>query len=267
MKMRLMTLLLALAMTVSLTACGGNGASSAQGGTSSAQTSADTSADQAAGNEEALPEEEPEDPEEPEETQNAVEEPSGENTEAAQKPPAPVEKPAEKPAEKPVQKPAEEPEPAEKPVSGGASGSSSADTGSQAPAAQSVDLTAFYESQTTAYGEGNFPAMMALDGEALDVMYPGLSDLSPKQCLVYMPMISAVAAEYALVEVSSADQVETVKTIFQSRIDYQVEQGAFYPATVEKWQNSTRIVSNGNYVMLVCFDRCDDAVSSFNALF
>ena len=44
MKTRLMTLLLALAMTVSLTACGGNGASSAQGGTSSAQTSADTSA-------------------------------------------------------------------------------------------------------------------------------------------------------------------------------------------------------------------------------
>ena len=109
--------------------------------------------------------------------------------------------------------------------------------------------------------------MMALDSDALDVFYDGLSDLNPKQCLVYMPMISAVAAEYALVEVSSADQVETVKSIFQSRIDYQVEQGAFYPATVEKWQNSTRIVSNGNYVMLVCFDRCDDAVASFNALF
>lgn len=264
MKTRLMTLLLALAMTVSLTACGGNGASSAQGGTSSAQTSADTSADTSAENEEAIPEEEPE---ESEETQSAVEEPPAE--EAEQKPPAPAEKPAE---QKPVQKPAEQPKPAEKPVSGGSTGSSSsagssADSGSQAPAAQSVDLSAFYESQTTAYGEGNFPAMMALDGEALDVLYPGLSDLKPKQCLVYTPMITAVAAEYALVEVSSTDQVETVKSIFQSRIDYQVEQGAFYPATVEKWQNSTRIVSNGNYVMLVCFDRCDDAVSSFNALF
>lgn len=262
MKTRLMTLLLALAMTVSLTACGGNGASSAQGGTSSAQTSADTSADISA-EQETVPEEEPEEPEEAEETQPAVEEPSEEEPESAQKPPAPVEKPAEKPA----QKPAEQPKPAEKPVSGGASGSSSADTGSQAPADKSVDLSAFYESQTTAYGEGNFPAMMALDSDALGVFYDGLSDLNPKQCLVYMPMISAVAAEYALVEVSSADQVETVKSIFQSRIDYQVEQGAFYPATVEKWQNSTRIVSNGNYVMLVCFDRCDDAVSSFNALF
>ena len=262
MKTRLMTLLLALAMTVSLTACGGNGASSAQGGTSSGQTSADVSADTSADHGEALPEEPEEEPEEElEETQNAVEELPAED--AAQKPPAP----AEKPAEKPVQKPAEQPKPAEKPVPGGSTGSSSADTGSQAPADKSVDLSAFYESQTTAYGEGNFPAMMALDGEALDAFYPGLSDLSPKQCLVYMPMISAVAAEYALVEVSSADQVETVKSIFQSRIDYQVEQGAFYPATVEKWQNSTRIVSNGNYVMLVCFDRCDDAVSSFNALF
>lgn len=259
MKTRLMTLLLALAMTVSLTACGGNGASSAQGGTSSGQTSADVSADTSADNEE-MPPEEPE--EEPEETQNAVEELPAED--AAQKPPAPAEKPAE---QKPVQKPAEQPKPAEKPVPGGSAGSSSADTGSQAPTDKSVDLSAFYDSQTTAYGEGNFPAMMALDGEALDAFYPGLSDLQPKQCLVYMPMITAVAAEYALVEVSSADQVETVKSIFQSRIDYQVEQGAFYPATVEKWQNSTRIVSNGNYVMLVCFDHCDDAVSSFNALF
>lgn len=261
MKTKLMTLLLALAMTVSLAACGGNGVSSAQGGASSAQTSADASADTSADNEEVLPEE-PE--EEPEETQPAVEEEPEEGAEEAQKPPALVEKPAE---QKPAQKPAEQPKPAEKPVSGGSSGSSSADTGSQAPADKSVDLSAFYNSQTTAYGEGNFPAMMALDGEAMDAFYPGLSDLKPKQCLVYTPMITAVAAEYALVEVSSADQVETVKSIFQSRIDYQVEQGAFYPATVEKWQNSTRIVSNGNYVMLVCFDRCDDAVSSFNALF
>ena len=265
MKTRLMTLLLALAMTVSLTACGGNGASSAQGGAASSQPTADASADASGETGEALPEE----AEEPEETQPAEEEQPAE--EKPEEPAAPAEKPEEKPVQKPVQKPAEKPvqkpaeKPAEKPVSGGSSDSSSA--GSQTPETQSVDLSTFYESQTTAYGEGNFPAMMALDGDALDVMYPGLSDLKPKQCLVYMPMISAVAAEYALVEVSSADQVETVKSIFQSRIDYQVEQGAFYPATVEKWQNSTRIVSNGNYVMLVCFDRCDDAVSSFNALF
>ena len=263
MKTRLMTLLLALAMTVSLTACGGNGASSAQGGASSVQTSAEASADASAENTE-VPAEEPQ----PEETQPADEE-KPEETPAPEEKPAeqPAQKPAEKPAEKPAQKPAEPAKPAEKPVPGGSTSSSSADTGSQAPEAQSVDLSAFYESQTTAYGEGNFPAMMALDSEALDVFYAGLSDLNPKQCLVYMPMITAVAAEYALVEVSSADQVETVKSIFQSRIDYQVEQGAFYPATVEKWQNSTRIVSNGNYVMLVCFDQCDAAVSSFNALF
>ena len=261
MKTRLMTLLLALAMTVSLTACGGNGASSAQGGAASSQTTADASADASGETGEALPEE----AEEPEETQPAEEEQPAE--EKPEEPAAPAEKPEEKPVQKPVEKPVQKPaeKPAEKPVSGGSSGSSSA--GSQTPETQSVDLSAFYESQTTAYGEGNFPAMMALDGDALDVMYPGLSDLKPKQCLVYMPMISAVAAEYALVEVSSADQVETVKSIFQSRIDYQVEQGAFYPATVEKWQNSTRIVSNGNYVMLVCFDQCDAAVASFNALF
>ena len=69
-------------------------------------------------------------------------------------------------------------------------------------------------------------------------------------------------------ETAAAGDVQTVKDIFQSRIDYQIEQGAFYPATVEAWKNSTQIVSNGNYVMLVCMNGgCDGIVSSFNALF
>ena len=78
--------------------------------------------------------------------------------------------------------------------------------------------------------------------------------------------------EIALVEVESADDVQAVKDIFQARIDYQVGDetnpgGAWYPASIEGWKNNSRIVSNGNYVMLVAADGADDIVSAFNALF
>ena len=83
---------------------------------------------------------------------------------------------------------------------------------------------------------------------------------------------SASAVEIALVEVASSADVETVKGIFQSRIDYQLGDGEnpgglLYPASVELWQNNARIVSNGNYVMLVAVDGADSVVESFNALF
>ena len=254
MKLKLTALLLTLAMTLSLAACGSNDAPAAS---APAASQTEESVSSAVTSEEEAPEETPAEEEEP-----AVEEtPEEEKETPAEKP---VEqKPAEKPAEKPVeQKPAQ---PAPQPAPSQPSGGSSADSGSSS-AQQSVDLTAFYESQATAFGE-NFPAMMPMEGEALDAFYAGLTALSPKQTLVCMPMISAVAAEFALVEVSSAEQVEQVKAIFQSRVDYQVEQGAFYPATAEAWENNVRIVSNGNYVMLVCFDQCDTVVGNFNALF
>lgn len=90
--------------------------------------------------------------------------------------------------------------------------------------------------------------------------------------MVYYAAISASVGEIALVEVESADDVQAVKDIFQARIDYQVGDetnpgGAWYPASIEGWKNNSRIVSNGNYVMLVAADGADDIVSAFNALF
>lgn len=138
------------------------------------------------------------------------------------------------------------------------------------PAADpSVDLAAFYDS-ISGGGEGSddFPAMMALDDDLLDALYEGLSDLNPKQCLVYTPMISSIGAEIALVEAASADDVQKVKDIFQARVDYQIQQGAFYPQTIEAWENDCRIVSNGNYVLLACLhDGGDRIADAFNKLF
>ena len=67
--------------------------------------------------------------------------------------------------------------------------------------------------------------------------------------------------------------VDTVKAIFQARIDRMSGAdgdgmpGAFYPGPTEQWLNNSRVVSNGNYVMMVVHESCDDIVSAFNALF
>ena len=43
--------------------------------------------------------------------------------------------------------------------------------------------------------------------------------------------------------------------------------GAWYPDPTEQWKNNSRVVSNGNYVMMVVHENCDDIVSAFNDLF
>ena len=150
------------------------------------------------------------------------------------------------------------------------------ETAPEAPAAPeatpvgSVDLTAYYENVASTITD--WPTMMMGEGEMLDAFYPGLTSIATKQCAVYMPMMSAVACEIALVEVENAADVQAVKDIFQARISYQVGDennpgGAWYPASIEGWKNNSRIVANGNCVMMIAFSECDTFVSEFNALF
>ena len=259
MKKRLIALLLALSMTAVLAACGGgkDDAGAPEQEVTAPAEDVDGTVDQ--------PQETPEGEEEISETQNA----DGSTTEldaaVPEEKPAenqptekPVEKPAQKPSEKPIQKPAA---PAEKPVE------KPADDPAES---KSVDLTAFYES---AFSGDNMPAMMQAEGEVLDSFYPGLSAIKTNQCAVYTAMISAAVGEIALVEVQNSADVQAVKDIFQARVNYQVGDdqnpgGAWYPASIEGWKSGSRIVSNGNYVMLVALSEgADDVVNSFNALF
>ena len=205
------------------------------------------------------PIEEPAEDAEDAQPEEPVEEPEAEQpVQPEQKPEKPEQKPESKPAEKPAENPTT---PAEKPAQNPA----------EKPAeSKSVDLAAFFE--TFASGE-NRPAMMQADGEVLDAFYPGLSAIKTKQCGVYTAMISAAVGELALVEVENAADVQAVKDIFQARINYQVGDdqnpgGAWYPQTIEGWKNGSRIVSNGNYVMLIALSEgADDVVNSFNDLF
>lgn len=145
--------------------------------------------------------------------------------------------------------------------SGGNSGSSSTP---ETPAPAQVDLSAFY---TTESGKYEFGMVTLADAELAANVYPGLFDIAAEQCLPYINMMTMNTSEIVLVQVTNSSDVDKVKSILQSRIDAQVEGGAWYPSAIDAWQNNSRIVSNGNYIMMVVHESCDSIVSDFNALF
>ena len=143
-------------------------------------------------------------------------------------------------------------------------GSDENGAGDDSAAAGSVDLTAFYNDMTSQY---EFQTLQAFTGDVLESYYPGMGAVSTKQCLIMGTMMTMNNGEFCLVEVSDSKDVETVKSIFQSRIDYMAGGGAWYPGPTDTWTNNSRVVSNGNYVMMVVHESCDDIVEAFNALF
>ena len=146
--------------------------------------------------------------------------------------------------------------------------------GSAPPAQPDIDLADFCADVQENY---EWPVLMSLTEDEslrkmLDSNYPGLSDISTKQCEVYMAAMSAVVGEIALVEVEDSEDVKAVEGIFQARIAYQVGDetnpgGAWYPASIEDWGKDSCIASNGNYVMLAVGDHSAEAAADFNALF
>ena len=169
---------------------------------------------------------------------------------------------------KPEQKPDPKPEPKPDPKPDGSGGSSSGGDSSSTPASN-VDLSAFY---TTITGKYEFGMLELADASLMDQFYAGMSDVSAEQKLIYITMMSMNNGEFGLVQVKDSKDVDTVKAIFQARIDYMVGDGngpggAWYPGPTEQWQNNSRVVTNGNYVMMVVHENCDDIVNEFNALF
>jgi len=144
----------------------------------------------------------------------------------------------------------------------------SSNSGSASSAAPvDADLSAFVTALADKHGE-NFAANAdVVEAGMHNDMYPGIADVATEQLLIYQPMMGAVVCEIALAEVVDAADVETVKGIFQARIDAQVDGGAWYPESIEGWEKNSRIVSNGNYVMMIAWEFCDDAVADFEALF
>ena len=128
-----------------------------------------------------------------------------------------------------------------------------------------VDLAAFAQNVISTY---ELPSFLSLaDPTLMDGFFPGLSAITSEQCLVYINQMSMNMGELVLVQVSSSSDVDAVKAILQARIDSMIQGGAWYPEPTEWWTNYSRVVSSGNYVMMVVDDDCDAIVSDFNALF
>ena len=147
-------------------------------------------------------------------------------------------------------------------------GSTGGGTTTPAPEPSKVDLAAFYSSVASKY---SMPNLSLADSALMDNYYTGLSSVATEQCKVYINMMSMNMGEMALVQVTdgkdAAKNVAIVKSIFQARIDSMVNGGAWYPEPTRIWTEQSRVVSNGNYVMMVVGENCDSIVKDFNALF
>ena len=140
-----------------------------------------------------------------------------------------------------------------------------------APAETTVELQAYYDGllgwMKEEFGADHVPQTVELEGEILEAYYPGLAEIATVQQVIQTSAISSVGFEIALVETENEADAETVEALFQERIDYQIEEGAWYPATVEVWENA-QIIRHGNYVALVAASLAQEhAVESFQALF
>lgn len=161
--------------------------------------------------------------------------------------PVPTPSPTPSPSPTPVVTPEPTPEPSVEP--------------SEEP--EVTDLAAFYNTIIATY---DFAGMMEMDSVALDNFYPGLTAISAKQLVAQMAMITSSANEIVLIECENDSDIDTVRAIFEARKQAQADGGAWYPATIEQWNNAQICVS-GNYLMLVCHENSADIAASFYALF
>lgn len=110
------------------------------------------------------------------------------------------------------------------------------------------------------------------DRETLDGYYDGICALEPRVLLAHVSTWSMVEFELVVMRVADESDIERATEIFQSRIDYMVGDGngpggAWYPEPTEVWQNSSRIVAHGSYLMFVVHPLVDEIVPLFDALF
>ena len=174
---------------------------------------------------------------------------------------------------KAAEKPAESAKPAESKPAGSTQPSSPSQSAQDKLPAQeekSVDLAAFFTKIEKDY---NMSSMEAADSELIENCYPGLSAIQTQQLAVYMcTMNPSPNGDVVLVQVKDSKDVDAVKAILQARIQYMVGDGngpggAWYPEPTEMWENNSRIVTHGNYVMMVADFECENIVNAFNALF
>ena len=129
-----------------------------------------------------------------------------------------------------------------------------------------VDLTAFYTSLEESYDWGN-GYMVDIEGEMLEMYFPGLAAVETEQFIAKMPLMSAVVNEVVFLECKSEEDASAAASVLQERVTMQAEGGAWYPESMEAWSKA-KVIQNGNYVaMIASAEYQDEIVEKFNALF
>lgn len=93
-------------------------------------------------------------------------------------------------------------------------------------------------------------SMTALEGDLLESYYPGLSELPAKQLVAMVPAISSDVNEIVLFQGETEEDAEKAAEIFQTRIDSQVEGGAWYPESLEAWKRA-KVLRAGTCAALI----------------
>ena len=128
------------------------------------------------------------------------------------------------------------------------------------------DLSAYYGSFMESLGEENQPAMMDVTDDVVSIVYPGLENYELRQSVLKTAAITAVPFEFALVECSSAEDAAAVKEIFETRVNTQIEGGAFYPATIAAWEKADVLTSGNVVALIVAGDSQESATEQLKAL-
>lgn len=137
-------------------------------------------------------------------------------------------------------------------------------------APKEVNLEEFYDEMIEKH---KVEAMLEkFEGDIVEQYFAGLAEIPAKQVVIHGSLITMNTTEFAFVEVENADDVETVKEIFQARIDGMVGTddapgGAWYPNAIEAWKNNSAVVSHGNYVAMIVCEQYESIVADFDALF
>ena len=201
--------------------------------------------------------------------------------------PIPTPTPAPTPTPEPTPEPTPTPEPSPSPTlpggviipgfpGGGGGGStpspspSQPGTGTETPVeptgrtASDKDLEAFYESLLEGGDDALLGGMEVLTEDYLTGHMPGWVSTPCVQRMVSMSVASFAPNEIALMQVNSASEVEAVKALLEDFIATQIENAWGY--NTAQWENNSRVVSKGNYVMMIVSANCDAIVDAFYAL-
>ena len=134
-----------------------------------------------------------------------------------------------------------------------------------------ADLQNFYDSLVKEY-QWEEGYLVDIEGEMLEGYYPGLSEVSTKQFIAKMPMMSAVVNELVFLQCETEEDAAKAAEILQDRISYQVGDennpgGAWYPESIEAWKKG-QVIQQGTYVAMIASAEHQDAiVNAFNDLF